>query len=827
MILHKFTHRGTVAYPREVSVDFDALPTIIALHGPNGSGKTTFMDLLVTPLYLSMPFRPGPLYKHFEGRGFVDEVWSLVPGGPRYRTRLNVDPAAERVEASLFPAEGGPALAGPLPSNYLKKLRDLGIPPLDVFLSTAYTVQPSSTTSKNFFSFLLADRASRREIFAELLGLKSYAVREAFAKDRMKGLDALLGGNAGLIRQLGQEVLKKPVALEGVAGAEAALAAARVLRDDFKKALEGLHVALSEAKVRVAAITPLKGQRDVLAAEIAALQSKRAALEKGLVAARADVAAAEQAKDAPAKKEALVAQRAALRPLNDQLRALDQEVSAIEAELLEIGENLRRDEGLLAEEEAILAAVDRSAVLGGEIGALDAEIESAMNADSEAASTYQDWLRARDGLRIKCAELERLELQVSTMDLVPCKGQEAFAGCRFLSQAAAAQQQIPSARADVSDLELQVGEARAAPVVTAAPLKSRRAVLVSEKAGLAGLAGKQAELASARSRVDGMNDRKGRLGVSLDDKRAVERTLKAQLDGLPGIESDLREVEPLVLLAAKGAPAQVIVTTSTAALAESAAVLSTKEAARAVLEADLSGLRAAEAAVAQVAAQEASTAGELRRAETAVGSAEREVGTRQADLAKVLEAEQRLERLRAECLPLERDLEDWTLIARSQGPTGIPALKVDRAIPEISSRSTELLRDCLGETLFTILMSTQRSSADEKKLLETFDVTILRNGKEMDAALLSGGEGVLASEALALAIGLYTAERAGQRSYSLFRDEVGAALDVNRAPAYTRLLARAAKIGGFDKILFVSHHQRALELADARLGFRDGSIVVS
>lgn len=176
---------------------------------------------------------------------------------------------------------------------------------------------------------------------------------------------------------------------------------------------------------------------------------------------------------------------------------------------------------------------------------------------------------------------------------------------------------------------------------------------------------------------------------------------------------------------------------------------------------------------------------------------------------------------------MQSDLDDWALIARSQGATGIPALLVDRAVPEISERSTEMLKECLGERLFTIALITQKPDAKEKKLLETLECVVTRDGKPMDIELLSGGEGVLASEALSIAIGLYNADRAGRRAYTLFRDEVGAALDIDRAPAYTRLLARAAKLGGFNQVLFVTHHERALNLADARLEIANGKITVS
>lgn len=112
------------------------------------------------------------------------------------------------------------------------------------------------------------------------------------------------------------------------------------------------------------------------------------------------------------------------------------------------------------------------------------------------------------------------------------------------------------------------------------------------------------------------------------------------------------------------------------------------------------------------------------------------------------------------------------------------------------------------------------------RLLETLDVIVSRGGEPIDAALLSGGESVLVSEALSLALALYSAGRSGRRIQTLMRDEVGAALDRERSPAYVRMLRRAAAIGGFKHVLYVSHSEEALELADARLHVQGGKATV-
>ena len=140
---------------------------------------------------------------------------------------------------------------------------------------------------------------------------------------------------------------------------------------------------------------------------------------------------------------------------------------------------------------------------------------------------------------------------------------------------------------------------------------------------------------------------------------------------------------------------------------------------------------------------------------------------------------------------------DWTLLAKAFSASGIPALLTDQALPEIGRLATELLRECFGEEVFTIALTTQRENAAGNKLLETLDFLVRRGAESIDAALLSGGEAVLVSEALSLAIALYPATRSGRRIQTLLRDEVSAPLDVVRAPSYVRMLRRAALLGGF------------------------------
>ena len=99
-----------------------------------------------------------------------------------------------------------------------------------------------------------------------------------------------------------------------------------------------------------------------------------------------------------------------------------------------------------------------------------------------------------------------------------------------------------------------------------------------------------------------------------------------------------------------------------------------------------------------------------------------------------------------------------------------------------------------------------------------------RGGAPLDAAVLSGGESVLVSEALALALALSAASRSGTRIETLLRDETGSALDRDRGPAYARMLRKAAALGGFHQVLYVSHQGAAIEQADAVVEVGEGRV---
>lgn len=827
MILHRCSHQGTIPFPQPIAVDFDALPPIIAIHGPNGAGKTTLLDALIAGFYLTMPFRPGPLHQVFKTRGFIDITWSPAPGAQRYRSRVNVDPVAGRTEASLFRAEGGPAIAGPLQKGYLDKIREL-VGPLDVFLCTAYTVQPSYTTGKNAFSFLLAERSERRAIMAELLGLKAYGMHEAGARDRIRGLDTKLTGLRAVVKQFEGQVEKKATLEVNLVAVQGRLATARAELEEAQLAHADVQKRLQVARERLTAIDPYRQQKDTLTAEIGALERRWEAARRTRTETEAQVEKAAAVQWAPGKKEALLQERAALEPLKAQATQIEKELTALEDQLQEAIEAEQRDRGILAQEDAILAAAAATEELDEKLAEIGREIDAAMTADSETVTAYRDWLRDRNDLQHRTTIRDQIQEAIGIMDEVPCKGQEAFAGCKFLVNAATAQTRLPAAIEAVERLTEIVGPARSEPALTAPAMKVQRDALHQTRTELVPLLALRPDLQRAQDRAVTVSDRINRIGIERDDKRTLRAELRDKLGELAGIEVGLVTVEPSVKLALTLEAVRAVAAETVKQIEQLAEDLVAKRARFEECVGRLAGIEEIQRTAEQSEREVLQAAARVRSAQTVVTGVEREAASSETLLMAVVEIEKRLARARVELEPVAVDLEDWTLLAKAFGPAGIPALLVDRALPEIGALATDLLRECLGESLFTITLTTQKTSADEKKLLETLDVIIRRGSDALGAELLSGGEGVLISEALSLAITLFNASRAGgKRPYTLFRDEVGANLDETRSPAYTRLLARAAKLGGFHQVLFVSHNRAALDLADARLGIRDGAVVLS
>jgi len=521
-------------------------------------------------------------------------------------------------------------------------------------------------------------------------------------------------------------------------------------------------ITLTTGRARCAELDAQVGQQTVLETESAATRGHLAEAERRLAEVGPRLDAVRR------ELQVVEVERAGVAALASQATACGTEVRTLTDRLADTTTRLEHNRALLDRAPAIQGAVTQDAALTDALRTLEMDLDAARTAQQAGhAAAQRGALVVRDLTHAE-GECTRLTGQLARLATVPCRGEGAYAACPLLTDAQAARVGLPTATARVTALRAQIPVPGPTPPDPTPALRARKAALDTARAGLTGLVAMIGPLAAAEARVTELADQGSHLAADLQSARDRLATFA----GLPARMAEL----------------------------------------------DTARRTAQQAVQTVVDAQ--------RTAQQAVTQWTHALGQLEGRLATVREAEQALDVVRAALGPLEADVADWALLATAFGPNGIPALLIDQALPELGALATDLLETCYGERVFMITLSTQRESAAGDKRLETLDVIVTRGGAPLDAALLSGGEAVLVSEALALALALYTASRSGRRLQTLLRDEVSAPLDRDRAPAYVTMLRRAAALGDFRTVLFVSHQERAVELADAQLEVGGGALHV-
>ena len=149
------------------------------------------------------------------------------------------------------------------------------------------------------------------------------------------------------------------------------------------------------------------------------------------------------------------------------------------------------------------------------------------------------------------------------------------------------------------------------------------------------------------------------------------------------------------------------------------------------------------------------------------------------------------------------------LLEKACGKSGVQALLIEQALPEIEERANELL-DRLTSGEMTVSFETQRKLKSRDALAETLDIHIRDHAGERPYDNYSGGEQFRVNFAIRLALSQLLAKRAGARLQTLVIDEGFGSQDPN---GRQRLIEAINTIqGDFRRILVITHID---ELRDA------------
>jgi exonuclease SbcC len=364
-------------------------------------------------------------------------------------------------------------------------------------------------------------------------------------------------------------------------------------------------------------------------------------------------------------------------------------------------------------------------------------------------------------------ELEAAKRSAMLLDRVPCHGNGAYASCALLGDAMMAKSRVPALESRLTELRAKL---TGSPSEVATWIDLERAGITQDRVKLQKL-----EL----------------------DLKAAEQASRAALD-LAAVETMLRDEQMR----------------HEADLAARQARIVELQQAKDEAMAALAGARDHHDEIADLESQ--------------IGLIRDEIAEKKASLSRFPAWREKMERLakaEAEHAAIETDVTGWERLAFALGRDGIQAFELDAVGPEISDIATEMLRGLFGDR-FEVSIATQISTKSGTQK-EAFEVLVgdHRRGIRDTAAVLSGGEKAIVSEALSLALAVVAARRAGIVYETMFRDETAGALDPERARLYVRMLRQAMDIIGCKQLVFVAQQPEVWQMADHVIRVEGGRLV--
>ncbi|MCB8926347.1 MAG: SMC family ATPase [Ardenticatenaceae bacterium] len=170
---------------------------------------------------------------------------------------------------------------------------------------------------------------------------------------------------------------------------------------------------------------------------------------------------------------------------------------------------------------------------------------------------------------------------------------------------------------------------------------------------------------------------------------------------------------------------------------------------------------------------------------------------------------QRQKELGAKRTAVTQQIQRLKLLEKACGKSGVQALLIEQALPEIEERANELLDRLTGGEM-RVSFETQRKLKSRDALAETLDIHIRDNAGERPYDNYSGGEQFRVNFAIRLALSQLLAKRAGARLQTLVIDEGFGSQDPN---GRQRLIEAINTIqDDFQRILVITHID---ELRDA------------
>lgn len=748
----------------DISIDFGGFQSgLVALVGPNGSGKTTVLENLHP--YLQLASREGSLSNHFRLRdSYRDFTFELA--GHSYRSYILIDAKTAKTEAYLY-RDGKPLNDGKVNTYKAEVEKLLGSP--ELFFRSIFACQ-------NAESITSLTAGKRKELFMELLGLQRYDRYTEHCKARADELEKDTAGKRGRLEQILSQTSRKAVVIFELENCRKNLEAVEEEMKDVQSQVDAGMKELAKRDAQLAEDRQKGMQVHDLGNELSVLEGKKWKLGKDYEDEKAKL---------KAQHEALTGEIARKKQIVEHKHEIEQNVIRLQTLRMEIKEiNERREQVLAIEREQEKAREQYQAELSAynmSMAAIVNELSTIEKSKEYAVAGFESDIRFAE------TELMRSRAASELIREVPCNSIAGMSDqCKLLSNAVEARARIAELENRVRELQdtdyrwdhgLQDIEARRTEILARRDQLTEPTNHVDDQfAGhIAAIGFDPARHLTVGKEIQALEAKKWE-GL-LEELRIAETVIEEKEKAFGDLTARTMELSNKHHSELSNLNLEI---TEKRAKWEALKTSMLPDDFRQKHEEFRSALAAAQAELKALTDRCSGLLGDIR--------------FRQELLKQLDQASAEASAIEEELKGLLSKLENWRLLQRACSKDGIPALELDAAGPAVSQIANELLASTFG-TRFQISFETTKMSKDNKKQLETFDIRVYGNEGEKRIEDLSGGQRVWIEKALQEAIAIYLSEKSGKEYLTNYADESDGALDPENKENFLAMLRESFKLG--------------------------------